>query len=74
MQSTESGAWRTVGAWQMVAITLIVVTVIIGTPMSPRTERYKPLAFEFRPSPTPPLSPPPPHYYDHLPLMYLGQR
>lgn len=60
MQSMESGAWRTVGAWQMVAITLIDVTVIIVTPMSPRTERYKPRALEFRHSPTPPPYPLPP--------------
>lgn len=55
---TESGAWHTVGAWQMVALTLIVFTVITVTPMSPRTERYKPRAFEFRHSPTPPPYPP----------------
>lgn len=59
MQSMESGAWCTVGAWQMVAITLIVVTVIIVPPMSPRTEWYKPHAFEFRHSPTLPPYPPP---------------
>ena len=42
----------------MVAITLIVVAVITVTPMSPRTEWYKPRAFEFRHSPTPPPYPP----------------